>query len=92
MTAVEDIKLVKAKERVKIIKDYYDDVLRTIGIILFLAAINYFTSDFPWAIFPAIGMSIGLLFKYLRTYEKNAFLGKGWEARKIDQLMNDKNF
>ncbi|AUC80191.1 histidine kinase [Nonlabens sp. MB-3u-79] len=92
MTAVEDIKLVKAKERVKIIKDYYDDVLRTIGIILFLAAINYFTSDFPWAIFPAIGMSIGLLFKYLRTYEKNAFLGKGWEDRKIDQLMNDKNF
>jgi hypothetical protein len=92
MTVVEDIKLVKAKERVKIIKDYYDDVLRTIGIILFLAAINYFTSDFPWAIFPAIGMSIGLLFKYLRTYEKNAFLGKGWEDRKIDKLMNDKNF
>jgi two-component system LytT family sensor kinase len=92
MTAVEDIKLVKAKERVKIIKDYYDDVLRAVGIIVFLAAINYFTSDFPWAIFPAIGMSIGLLFKYLRIYEKNAFLGQEWEDRKIDKLMNDKNF
>ncbi|QJP35616.1 histidine kinase [Nonlabens sp. Ci31] len=92
MTAVEDIKLVKAKERVKIIKDYYDDVVKTIGIILFLAAINYFSSDFPWAIFPAIGMSIGLLFKYRRVYEKNAFLGKGWEDRKIDKLLNDKNF
>jgi two-component system LytT family sensor kinase len=33
-----------------------------------------------------------LLFKYLRTYEKNAFLGKGWEDRKIGKLMNDKNF
>lgn len=92
MTAVEDIQLVKAKERVKIIKDYYDDVVRAVGIIVFLAAINYFTSDFPWAIFPAIGMSIGLLFKYLRIYEKNAFLGQEWEDRKIDKLMNDKNF
>jgi hypothetical protein len=92
MTAVEDIKLIKAKERVKAIKDFYDDVVKTTGIILFLAAINYFTSDFPWAIFPAIGMSIGLLFKYLRTYEKNAFLGKGWEERQINEIMNDKNF
>lgn len=92
MTVVEDIKLIKAKERVKIIKDYYDDVLRTIGIILFLAAINYFTSDFPWAIFPAIGMSIGLLFKYLRIYEKDTFLGQEWEDRKIEKLINDKNF
>lgn len=92
MTAVEDIKLIKAKERVKVIKDYYDDVVRAMGIILFLAALNYLTSDFPWAVFPAIGMCIGLLFKYLRIYEKNAFLGKAWEDRKINKLMNDQNF
>lgn len=92
MTPVEDIKLIKAKERVASIKEFYDDVVKTVGILLFLAAINYFTSDFPWVIFPAVGMSIGLLFQYLRTYENNAFLGKGWEDRKIEELMNDKNF
>ncbi|WP_405352162.1 histidine kinase [Nonlabens sp. Asnod3-H03] len=92
MTPVEDIKLIKAKERVASIKEFYDDVVKTVGILLFLAAINYFTSDFPWVIFPAIGMSIGLVFQYLRTYENNAFLGKGWEDRKIEELMNDKNF
>lgn len=92
MATVEDIKLIKAKERVKSIKEFYDDVVKTAGIILFLAAINYFTSDFPWVIFPAIGMSIGLFFKYLRTYDNNLFLGKGWEDRKMDELMNDKNF
>ncbi|MGJ8685162.1 MAG: histidine kinase [Nonlabens sp.] len=92
MTTVEDIKLIKAKERVKTIKEFYDDVVKTIGIILFLAAINYFTSDFPWVIFPAVGMSIGLFFQYLRTYENNLFLGKGWEDRKIEELMNNKDF
>jgi two-component system LytT family sensor kinase len=92
MTTVEDIKLIKAKERVKSIKDFYDDVVKTVGIMIFLAAINFFTSDFPWVIFPVIGMSIGLLFKYLRTYEKNVFLGKGWEDRKIKELLNNKDF
>lgn len=92
MTTLEDIKLIKAKERVKSIKEFYDDVLRTALIILLLAAVNYVTSEFPWAIFPAIGMSIGLLFKYLRTYEKNVFLGKPWEERKINELMNNKDF
>jgi hypothetical protein len=89
---VEDIKLIKAKERVKSIKDFYDDVVKTFGIVIFLAAINYFTSGFPWAVFPAIGMGIGLLFKYLRTFEKSAFLGKGWEDSKISEFMNDKSF
>jgi two-component system LytT family sensor kinase len=92
MVTVEDIKLVKAKQRVKSIKGFYDDVVKTFGIVIFLAAINYFTSDFPWAIFPAIGMGIGLLFKYLHTFEKSAFLGKGWEERKISEFMNDKSF
>lgn len=92
MTTVEDIKLIKAKERVKTIKDFYDDVVKTVGIMIFLAAINFFTSNFPWVIFPVIGMSIGLLFKYLRTYDKNVFLGKGWEDRKINELINNKDF
>ncbi|WP_438962012.1 histidine kinase [Nonlabens sp.] len=92
MNTVEDIKLIQAKERVKSIKEFYDGVVMAVGIILFLAVINYFTTDFPWVIFPAIAMSIGTFFSYLRTFENNIFLGKGWEERKINELMNDKNF
>lgn len=92
MNAVEDIKLIQAKERVKSIKEFYDGIVKGVGIILFLAVINYFTSDFPWVIFPIIGITIGTFFSYLRTFENNIFLGKGWEERKINELMNDKNF
>ncbi len=92
MATVEDIKLIKAKERVKSIKGFYDELMKTVGILLFLAALNYFTSDFPWVIFPAIGMGIGLFFKYLKTYDNNLFLGKGWEDRKINEMMNNKDF
>ena len=61
-------------------------------IIAFLAVINAFTGGFPWVIFPAIGMSIGLFFQYQRTYDKSLILGKKWEEEKINSLMNDKNF
>jgi len=90
--ALEDPKMVHARERVASIKEFYDNLLRMIVILAFLATVNYFTSDFPWVIFPAIGMSIGLLFNYFKTYNQNVFLGKGWEERKINELMNNKDF
>lgn len=91
-STLEDPKLVHARERVASIKEFYDNLLRTGVILAFLATINYFTSDFPWVIFPAVGMSIGLLFNYFKTFNQNFFLGKGWEERKIQQYINDKDF
>jgi sensor histidine kinase YesM len=92
MKTVDDLQFIQAKERVKAIKDFYDDCLKTLAIILFLGAINFFTSGFPWVIFPAVGMGIGLLFKYLRTYDKNIFLGVDWENRKIKEFMNNLDY
>ena len=89
---LEDKKLVQAKTKVAAIKDLYDSALKMILIIAFLAVINAFTGGFPWVIFPAIGMSIGLFFQYQRTYDKSLILGKKWEEEKINSLMNDKNF
>jgi sensor histidine kinase YesM len=90
--SIEDQKLVTAQKRVREIKEFYDNLLRFIAIIVFLGLMNYFTSDYPWVIFPAIGMSIGVVFNYIKTFNRNIFLGKGWEERKIKALMNDKNF
>jgi hypothetical protein len=89
---VEDLKLVKAKERVRNIKEFYDELLKAVLILSFLAALNWFTSDFPWVIFPAIGMSIGLFFQYMKNFDRDVFLGRDWQKNKIDELMNDQNF
>ncbi|MGB3590057.1 MAG: histidine kinase [Nonlabens sp.] len=88
----EDLKLLKAKDKVASIKAFYNDVAKTILIIAMLSTINYFTSDFPWAIFPAIGMSLGLGLQYLRTFDNNFFLGRKWEEKKIEEMMNNNNF
>lgn len=92
MDNTEDIRLTKAKLRVDSIKDFYDNTVKTIVILAFLAAINAFTGGFPWVIFPAIGMGISLLFKYMRTFNKNFFLGESWKERKINELMNNERF
>ena len=92
MDNTEDIRLTKAKLRVDSIKDFYDNAVKTIVILAFLAAINAFTGGFPWVIFPAIGMGISLLFKYMRTFNKNFFLGESWKERKINELMNNERF
>jgi hypothetical protein len=89
---VEDLKLVKAKERVRNIKEFYDELLKAVLILSFLAVLNWFTSDFPWVIFPAIGMSIGLFFQYMKNFDRDVFLGRDWQKNKIDELMNDQNF
>jgi two-component system LytT family sensor kinase len=92
METLEDIRLIKAKEHVAGIKEFYDSAIRTIMIIAFLAAINSFTGGFPWVVFPAIGMGIGLFFKYLKTYNKQFLLSKKWEEDKITNLMNNEKF
>jgi len=89
---VEDLKLMKAKERVRNIKEFYDELLKAVLILSFLAVLNYMTSDFPWVIFPAIGMGIGVLFQYMKNFDRDLLLGRDWQKNKIDQLMNDKNF
>ena len=91
-TSIQDIKLTKAKEQVQGIKKFYDDTVRTAIIIAMLGLLNYFTGGFPWVIFPAIGMGIGLLFQYMRSFDKSIFMGKTWENQKINELMNDQNF
>ncbi|KQC33434.1 histidine kinase [Nonlabens sp. YIK11] len=88
----DDIRLVQAKEKVKDMKKFYDDAVRIIVILIFLGILNYFTSDYPWVIFPALGLGIGLFFQYMRSFDKNIFVNKSWQEKKIEELMNDKNF
>ncbi|MCC6242399.1 MAG: protein kinase, partial [Gemmatimonadaceae bacterium] len=49
------------------------------GLILFLATINAVTSpQFPWAIFPAMGVSLGVLGQYSRLRSRGITWGRIW--------------
>ncbi len=82
----------KAKERVKLIKDFYGHLLSYCMVIPILIIVNYNTTSFPWAIFPTLGWGFGLTAHGLEAFGKNPFMGKNWQDRKIRELMDDDNF
>ena len=81
---------VRAKERVKDLRDFYGSLMAYLIVIPLLWYINYEFSNFIWwAIFPTIGWGIGLAFHAYRVFAKNAILGKAWEERKIREFMEE---
>jgi hypothetical protein len=79
----------RARERVKAIKDFYSEVLSYCIVIPFLAWLNWKTTGFgvPWVIFPAIAWGFGLAIQGMEAYGLNPLWGKRWEERKIRELM-----
>lgn len=47
-------------------------VVSNLVLIAFLATLNALTSDFPWAIFPAFGITMGLVGRFMRLQERGA--------------------
>jgi len=82
----------KARRKVDAIKSFYNNLLAYCIVIPFLAWLNYQTTSFPWAIFPALGWGIGLLGHWANTFGYNPILGKEWEERKIKEFMNRSEF
>ena len=89
---IEDKRYEKAKERVEDIKGFYGNLTAYCIIIPFLIFINFRTSDFPWAIFPALGWGFGLLTHGMEAFGTNPLYGKKWEERKMREFMDDENF
>jgi len=58
---LEDKRYEKAKERVEAIKGFYGNLTAYCIVIPILIYINYTTTSFPWAIFPALGWGFGVL-------------------------------
>lgn len=91
-TYIEDKRYEKAKERVEAIKGFYGNLMSYCIVIPILIFINYKTTDFPWAIFPALGWGFGVTAHGLEAYGTNPFFGKRWEERKMRELMDDESF
>lgn len=82
----------RAKERVECLKGFYSSLFAYCIIIPFLVYLNYQSSSFPWALFPAVGWGIGLLSQWMNATGNHPILGKHWEERKIREYMNDNKF
>ncbi len=89
---IEDKRYEKAKERVEAIKGFYRNLIAYCLVIPFLIFINYNTSSFPWALFPALGWGFGLTGHGLEAFGYNPFYGRNWEERKMREFMDDENF
>lgn len=89
---IEEKRYIKAKERVKAIKDFYGNLIAYCIVIPFLWWLNSRTTDFLWAIFPTLGWGFGVLMHGMEAFGYNPLWGKRWEERKIRELMEKDDF
>ena len=89
---IKDKRYQKAKEKVEAIKGFYGNLLSYALVIPLLFWINSRTTDFPWAIFPALGWGFGVVMHGLEAYGYNPMFGKRWEEKKIRELMERDDF
>ena len=86
-----DEKYLRAKERITEVKEFYAKLLRSTLLIVFLAALNYYTNEwrYMWFLWAAFGIGIGLVTKGVKVFGVNPFLSKNWEERKIKEFMEE---
>lgn len=89
---ISDKRYQKAKERVEAIKGFYGNLTAYCIVIPFLVWLNFRSTSFPWAIFPALGWGFGLLMHGIEAYGYNPLWGKNWEEKKIKELMDNDEF
>lgn len=89
---LQEKKYAMAKEHVSKLKGFYINLGMYCLLIPALIGLNIYSSNFPWVLFPAVGWGLGLFFHGAEVFGWNPILGKDWEQRKIEELMEkDKN-
>ncbi|MGX1929284.1 2TM domain-containing protein [Flagellimonas sp. 2504JD4-2] len=89
---IEEKRYLKAKERVKSIKEFYSNLTAYCIVIPFLWWLNFRTTEFLWAFFPTLGWGFGVIAHGMEAYGYNPLWGKRWEERKIQELMDKDDF
>jgi transcriptional regulator with XRE-family HTH domain len=75
---------------VRDIKAFYSHAISYALVIPFLFFINFTTTDYMWAWWPALGWGIGLLMHALEVFEIFDFYGTDWEKRQIERRLGRK--
>lgn|SRR5690606_34546806 len=90
MENYSQLELLKAKKRVKKVKEFYIHLIVYICVNSFFIIINLLNKkDGYWFIFPLLGWGIGLFSHAAGTFNFIPFLNKEWENKKIIQYMEE---
>ncbi len=88
----EQEKYFYAKKRVDEIKGFYGNLISYIIFNGFFLILNLITSPNElWFFWPLIGWGIGVVFHGMKVFNYYPFLGKNWEERKINELIEKEN-
>ncbi len=78
----------RAKKRVEELKSFYSHLFVYLAVNAGLFLLNILTSpSHLWFYWPLIGWGIGLAIHGLSVFGTQKMLGKDWEERKIQELM-----
>ncbi|WP_299764810.1 histidine kinase [uncultured Dokdonia sp.] len=89
---IEDKRYNRAKEKVEKLKGFYIHFAIYLIMVPVFIFLNIRSGSFPWAIFPIGGWGWGVIGHAAETFGWNPIFNKAWEAKKIDELMNDEDF
>ncbi|AUP78101.1 2TM domain-containing protein [Flavivirga eckloniae] len=79
----------RARKRVEDIKEFYYHLIVYCLVVPFLVFVNYKTYwEYHWFWFPMAGWGVGLGFHAYNTFVNNGVLGRKWEERKIQELID----
>jgi len=88
----EEERYYQAKKQVNDIKGFYGNLIAYIIFNGFFLVLNLVTSPNElWFFWPLLGWGIGVLFHGMKVFNYSPFLGKNWEERKIQELMEKEN-
>jgi hypothetical protein len=84
----ESVAYQKAKDKIKEIRGFYYNLASFCIVIPVLIYINLrFVPQFHWFWFSIAGWGTGLIIQAMFAFNRVPFLGKDWENRKIEELM-----
>ncbi len=89
---ISEKKYARAKEHVEKLQGFYIHFAIYIIMVPVFIFLNFRSTSFPWAIFPILGWGFGIAGHAMETFDYNPLLGKGWEEKKIKELMDKDDF
>ena len=80
-----------ALRHVRKIRGFYGHLAKYVIIVSGLVILNLFTSPkYFWAIWPAMGWGLGVLFHGMSVFGKMPFMNADWEKRQVEKYLGRK--
>lgn len=78
-------------EEVRAIKDFYSSLITYSVVISLLFIINFMTGSYIWAVWPALGWGVGIIFHGVKAFKLVTLFADRWEARQVAKRLPKKS-